>query len=335
MKKLISLKKIISILFLFLISISGFSRIKPISINEIPTTTQKAELGIFLMNIYDIDMAANSFYADFYLWCKWKGEIDPLKNIEFVNYVEKWGFTKEYIYDTIQILKNGYKYNVMRIEGRFFHPFSLKKFPVDRQFLDIQVENSEFTIDKLIYVPALNESGFRDELDIPGWEIDKLHTKIYTNQYDTNFGLPEITKESYGNLLFELEILRPFSFFMWKLMLPLIVVLISSMGTMMIFPGYIDARISIPIGALLAAVFLQQSYTSNLPDVGYMVMMDKVYVVSYILIVANFVQAIITANKVKNEEEEEYAKVKRFDFKYIIISTVLFVLCNAIIIVTS
>ncbi len=50
---------------------------------------QQARVGVYLMNLYDLNMDEHSFYADFYIWFKWKGDIDPTE-IEFVNSIEKW-----------------------------------------------------------------------------------------------------------------------------------------------------------------------------------------------------------------------------------------------------
>lgn len=88
-----------------------------------PKKPAKAFIGVHLMNIYSLDMTTNSFYGDFYLWCKWKGDLDPLENIEFVNSIDKWGFTSEMMYDSTIILDDGFNYNVMHCEGRFFYSF--------------------------------------------------------------------------------------------------------------------------------------------------------------------------------------------------------------------
>ena len=41
-------------------------------------------------------------------------------------------------------------------------------------------------------------------------------------------------------------------------------------------------------------MFLQKSYTDILPTVGYLVMMDKIYAVAYLLVVATLLQVILT-----------------------------------------
>lgn len=151
--------------------------------DSVSANAEIAYIGIYLMNVYDMDFSTNSFYADFYIWSKWKGEIDPLENMEFVNYIEKWGLTKEYLFDTVQIFDNGTKYNVLRIEGRFFQKFSLKEYPIDKQILQIEIENSLYNFDELIYKPLEEESGISDEMHLPGWNVGENFFEDNINRY--------------------------------------------------------------------------------------------------------------------------------------------------------
>ena len=77
--------KLFAVVFLILASL-------PIRAQD---SLNQALCGIYLMNLYDLNVSEYSFYADFYVWMKWRHERDPL-NVEFVNAVEKWGFTQNY-----------------------------------------------------------------------------------------------------------------------------------------------------------------------------------------------------------------------------------------------
>ncbi len=80
------------------------------------------------------------------------------------------------------------------------------------------------------------------------------------------------------------------------MLLPLLVVMLISIGALIAHPSYLDTRSSLPIGGLLTAVFLQQSYSSALPDTGYMVLMDKIYLLSYVIISLVLLQVILSGN---------------------------------------
>ena len=100
-----------------------------------PKGAQIVHVGFYPITIYGLDPANDTFYADTYVWMRWKGDIDPTGTIEFVNAVEEWGMQKENIMEEPSELPDGSKYQIMRVEGRFFHPFSMAKFPLDSQKL--------------------------------------------------------------------------------------------------------------------------------------------------------------------------------------------------------
>lgn len=269
--------------------------------DALPASAQRVETGIYLMNVYDLDINAYSFHADFYLWFKWRGDLDPM-NIEFVNSVEKWGYSIEPFEEEPTETEDGYLYNGMRIEGRFYHSFELGDFPLDRHRLDIRIENVDHPIDSLVYVPSEATSLVRGDFRMPGWKIETADMNTHSNFYETNFG--EGDPSTFSNFTFTLTIARPLSYFLLKLLLPLLVVIIASMGALFIHPAYLDTRISLPIGGLLTSVFLQQSYSSALPDVGYMVLMDKIYLLSYILISLIMLKVIFSANRLAKKDSD-------------------------------
>jgi hypothetical protein len=267
---------------------------------------QKVQTGMYLLNMYDMNMDEHSFYADFYVWFRWKGKIDPT-NIEFVNAVEKWGMTNVPFGDTLTTLKNGEKYKIIRVEGRFFHSFGMARFPLDEHILDIQLENPEHPADSLIYVADTSTNLIRNTLNLVGWKMKGAKMETTIHDYGTNFGNAEENAQKYSNLTYKMTIARPVTYFYFKMMLPLLIVMLVSIGALLLHPSYIDTRSSLPIGGLLTAVFLQQSYNAALPDTGYMVLMDKIYLLCYLIISLVLWQVVVAGNWLmkKNPQPEE------------------------------
>ncbi len=274
----------------------------PIKTDTLPASAQKVYTGIYLMNLYGLDMDQHSFYADFYIWFRWKGTIDPTQ-IEFVNVIEKWAVTQNAFQDTIKVLSDGFNYTGMRVEGRFYHPFALSRFPLDRHKLSIQIEHTQQPYDALVYVPDSLPFVLHNRFQIPGWDMVGTSAQAIRHTYNSNFGDIDEGEGNYGSCLFSVEIARPANYFLLKLLLPLLVVILASLGAMLIFPTYVDARISIPMAGLLTMVFLQLSYSDALPDVGYMVLMDKIYVLGYLLISLVMFKVVWTGNQVKLQKK--------------------------------
>lgn len=257
---------------------------------------QQVRVGVYLMNLYDLNMDEHSFYADFYIWFKWKGDIDPT-NIEFVNSIEKWSMASSPSGDgTDSLLKDGTNYRIFRVEGRFFHSFLLSNFPLDKHGLDIQMENPEHDAESLVYLPDTAGAVIRNSLQLVGWNTTGCLLESKVHDYQTNFGNPEENAQRYSNLTYTISLGRPISYFLLKMLLPLIVVMFVSIGALILHPSHVDTRSSLPIGGLLTAVFLQQSYSNALPDTGYMVLMDKIYLLAYVLISLVLLQVIRGGN---------------------------------------
>lgn len=303
-----------------------------LALSTLPAQPQKVLTGVHLMNLYDLNMDGHSFYADFYIWFKWKGRIDPTK-IEFVNLIEKWSKDQSgFDGDSAPVkLKDGSNYKIYRIEGRFFHSFALSRFPLDEHALDIQIENPDYPLDSLVYLPDSNAAAVRQTLNMGGWDMKGCKLVSTVQDYGTDFGNPQENARRYSNLTFTAVLARPFSYFLLKMLLPLIVVMLVSIGALLLHPSYIDTRSSLPIGGMLTAVFLQQTYGDTLPDTGYMALMDKIYLLCYVLISLVMLQIIIAGNGLmKQESDQEIVRhEKRLAFLYFaifVMGTVVLVL---------
>ena len=55
-------------------------------------------VGIYVNQIAAIDVKNNTFLADFYMWFRWSGDVDPSGSMEMVNLVESWSLYKDAIY---------------------------------------------------------------------------------------------------------------------------------------------------------------------------------------------------------------------------------------------
>lgn len=298
------------------------------ALSEIPPTAQQVQTGLYTMNLYNLDPSSNTYYLDFYIWLKWKGDLDPLTNLEFVNGVEDWGATLVPAYEEPEVLPDGSFYQIFRVESRFVQPFALARYPMDEQRLTVSIENSVYTAKELVYVVDATDSGFTPELAIPGWKIRDYELQSLLHRYGSQFGDPRIGEEdsAYSTLQYQLRISRPLSFFIWKLLLPLVIVLISGWGALLLHPSFVDSRILMPVTALLTIVFLQQSYSASLPDVGYLVLLDKIYALAYVLIISAIMEAIFTADRAHNGKPEDLQAVARIDRSFLIGQTALLTL---------
>lgn len=297
-------------------------------LDEIPPTAQQVTVGVFPISVYNMDFSGNTYFVEAYVWFRWQGDINPIESMEFVNAVDQWGLSKSPFYDEPVTLSDGSLYQGMRISGRFFQPFSLDRFPLDEQKLTLLIEDSAHSSQDLIYIADTADSGYSDILKIPGWNIKSWNVEALLHSYASAFGDTDSTgsMDRYAAVRYQLLIDRSVGYFLWKLLLPLVIVIAITLSALLIPPGQVDIRMALPTSALLTAVFLQQSYTSSLPDSGNLVLMDRLYVMAYLVIVLTMIDAVWAAHRV--EKLSDTAVIHRVD-------RILFLMALLLIVVTS
>ena len=273
---------------------------------------QVVTIGFYPVSVHQLNIADNTYYIDTYVWLRWKGAIDPTKTIEFVNMVEDWNRRQTMLLAKPKTEADGSTYQIMRVEGLFAQPFSLADYPLDRQRLSIKVEDQIHGLDKLVYEFDLENSGVGDLLRIPGWNLDGWKAESFIHDYGSNFG-DENAPQIYSMAKFSIEVSRPANFFLWKLLLPLLMVIVAATAALWIRPQLLDARAALPAAALLSAIFLQKSYSDSLPDLGYLVLMDQIYLLAYPVIILTLIRVIYAYLQVEDAKIAQVRQVHRTD----------------------
>ena len=68
-------------------------------------------------------------------------------------------------------------------------------------------------------------------------------------------------------------------------------------------PTYVELRVSVGITTLLAIVVLQMTLNQDVPEIGYLMLMDKIYLCAYAFVVSGLTLVVWTTRLVKQEKE--------------------------------
>ena len=137
-----------------------------------------------------------------------------------------------------------------------------------------------------------------------GWSIAE-----YRHQYATNFGQGG-SESDYSLVLFEISFGTSAWASVWRLLLPLAVLMAMVLLVFKVRPDEQDARASIPVTVLLTLVFLQQTYRGDLPLLPFLTFLDQVYVVAYVVTLVAFVLVIWIGRRYADMEEMEDPEMK-------------------------
>lgn len=292
------------------------------------SSPEVVEVGVWPTVIYNLDYDSDTYYVTAYVWFIWSGDIDPTETVEFTNNVESWGLTKTKTYRKPVKLPDGRWYQALRIEGRFFNSFSLKRFPLESHTLTIKIEDNTYTADKLVYRFDHRHSGLDSGLDITGWTVASWAGSAGNHHYASNLGDESVGSDSsdYSTINFQIRITRPLHFFIWKMLLPVLIILLACWTALLLHPSELSSRAAMTGTALLTTVFMQQGYTSKLPELNYLVLLDKIYVVVYFLIIISLLQVVIQGAMDKRHALDDYRKAKRLDMVSVAIQAMVFVI---------
>lgn len=274
-----------------------------------PAEPEKVIVGVHINDVQEIDLRTHSYRLDFYIWFRWKNPaINPAESLEFMNSFEPENHVRTLIYEEPQKMPDGSLYTVLRERGKFSGKFPLHKFPFDNQQLVILIEDSMAAQEGLVYVPDDSIPApitINKDIYIPGFTIGQPHMEVQTFLYDTTFGdlnLEGGSNYSRGHVIIPLK--RPQVSMAVKIFLPIALILVCTAMVYFVHPLYIEGRLGVVITALLTLVALQLTATSALPDVDYLLLTDKIYLLSYLFIIVTLWQIVRTSSRVRQESYE-------------------------------
>ena len=192
-------------------------------------------------------------------------------------------------------------------QGKFNTKLPLERYPFDSQHLLMEFEDASADATDLVYRARHRPVALSDDLVLPGWNIGTPSLRVVDNTYDTNFGDPRYENITYSRAIIDLPVSRPSGTYAFKLLLPMLLVALTAILSLMLHPRYVEGRIGIGITALLTLVALQLTSNSSLPEVDYLILLDKLYIASYGFVVLTMV-VIVWNSWVDAEGDVDKAK---------------------------
>jgi len=120
--------------------------------------------------------------------------------------------------------------------------------------------------------------------------------RITSNTYPTNFGdLAEPQGDTYSRVTLSVPVTRPLMAMSVKTFVPIVLIVICAAFVFFVRPHYAEGRIGLDITALLTLVALQLTSSATLADVDYLMMLDKIYLLAYVFIIAALARVVLTS----------------------------------------
>lgn len=292
-----------------------------------PTTPEKVTVGVYVQNVQAVDLSTNSFTADFYVWLRWRNpDVDAPAGIEVQNVFESWALTKTDVYPEPRKQPDGSMVWLGRYQGNFNSPLSVSDYPFQKQTLRFVFEDAVSTVDQVVYVPDKDPITVNPDITLAGYNFEEPRIVFDSRTYPTSFGDVESAPldRTYTRVVVEMPVTSPITSGIFKTILPLLIVLIAAALGVIIPASYVDSKVNVPITALIALVAMQFGVSSALPEVGYLPMIDLIYLLAYTAITAMLGSAVVGAWRLRHDSEDAAMSLER---RFTLVISVAFVVC--------
>lgn len=201
-----------------------------------------------------------------------------------------------------------------------FSAFNLRRFPFDYQNLVFDIQS--YYDNNIVYLKKDEaHTGWNPALAIPGWEIQGLKEAEEARLYAWN-------DNEFKSLSIGFEIKRDAWFFIWRLVLPLVLMVVMTWSIFWMDGEKLNDRIKVCSYGFLTSVTFSLAVSTMLPRISYLTFLDKVLIGTYIYVMLAALQSAIQ-HIIKNSGREKLAlKIDHwcrpiFPLSYIILWVVL------------
>jgi len=299
--------------------------------------------GIDINKVSRVDQSKSSFTADFYLWMRYVGEVDPT-SIQFPNGVANSVNQNLPLFDPKQFLRSevidGLNYLLYQIQGEFKGSFDYRDYPFDQQKLKIYFQNTQVPNDRLIYVvdtfglklPGVNKDQQQSSYkNLQLWQFQDLQYARETFSSTSTRGNPLLFNTNlridYPGLSAIITLQRRFSVFLVKTLLPLGLLVLVLYSTLFFSENLAKERLTVAIAALLSSAVLLTAINTQLSDTGYTVAIEYGFYVFFSLclfciLIGLIIERLRQAGRKKAVRYLDYAA--RTFYVLVVLSTIAF-----------
>jgi hypothetical protein len=297
--------------------------------------------GIHVIDLRSIDIKEQSFSADFYVWMRFRAEgLDEarLAQVMALEPVNGRIESKEVVDDKVV---GEEKYVCWRVVGTFFFLPDLKQYPFDEQMLPIVLESTLLEVDEVVLVDDKESYarggapedrwGLAPNVVVPEFTLHGVERSTPEGVYATNFGDPSKKKSAtrYSRFALKVSFVRDAWSYTFKILIPLLIILAMAWLVFFLPVDQLDTNASVSMTALLSCMAYNVAVSSNMPDIGYLVLSDQLFMGTYVLLLFslgyNFFVFALDARDEK-ERANRLARLGRFIFPALVGSLlVLFV----------
>ncbi len=199
-------------------------------------------------------------------------------------------------------------------EGNFTlsNKYNLKAFPFDRQILSIKILDPTRGIHSLNLRmdswTQLDLDEFKKNGEIVEWNIIGTSAKYFNYFNPTEMDV-------YSGVQLLIEIQRDFEYYIYKVICPIVLILLVCWSVFWINPKEIESRLTITIVCLLSLIAYNFVIDEDLPKLSYLTIIDYIILLAYVFAtIPNFLS--IASFELHRQRNNKWKKIDRASKRY-------------------
>jgi hypothetical protein len=265
---------------------------------------------LWVADIDTIDSARQNFTANVYVGLRWtdrrlthaeKGpkahDLNSIWNPRAI-VTNEIGLVRRTLPEMAEVEPDGTVTYRQRYVGVFSQKLRLEDFPLDSHAIQFRLASPGYTTADIEYVPDAREThpigpyyapgaGVAEDITLPDFSVTGVQTMA--SPYVTGSGPPV------AGYALEFQARRHGGYFVWKVLLPLVLIVLMSWLVFWVDPANVGTQIGMATTAMLTLIAYRSAIDDSVPRVGYLTRMDYFIIGSSILVFLALCQVIVTA----------------------------------------
>ncbi|MCH7773962.1 MAG: hypothetical protein IH784_06095 [Bacteroidetes bacterium] len=291
--------KLIHIIFLFIVVLTLNINGETLSEGKL----REVSISILILDIIKIDDTNQRSTIDFVVQLEWmeKNLVSKWKEKTLVSKDESWTPDNQIFndYNLIKKKKDQYEVNPdvsvfyqQRFVGGINSRHNFSEFPLDEFIMKIQIVAINPDV---IFIVSNNSPEDRSHrYSISGWKINSEWIEV---------GVGDERFKDLANTTYFITAKRKINYYIWKVIIPLAMVVFMSWLVFWVDPIQIGAQLTVGATAMLTMIAYQFTLSNLIPPVSYLTRLDTFILLSNIIVFIALLEAILTSNLVSHDKK--------------------------------
>jgi hypothetical protein len=208
---------------------------------------------------------------------------------------------------SLRVEPSGLVSYIERFNALLTSTFHLKSFPFDHQQLDVIIHpftNQQKTVSFVAsQLPVWTAAEFNTYSSLESWQFRSI-------TFNINLAASQFGEHAIAEARFEITLQRRYGFYLWKVFLPLLLMVIVSWSVFWFDPQEVSSQVTIAVTTILTIIAFALAISLTLPRVPYLTFADAFFLTCYVFAFVTMVELTAVHIAYRNNGRKLAGKIR-------------------------